>query len=583
MPSFAKSHRDERAILALSLLMCLGATCQMGLVQYQAFHAPLWFEDAFMYYRYALHIRSGFGMSWNLDGLHTYGETSLLWGWVVWAMSYLRMSSSHCLALGSWIFGAAALVTMAGTICTFAQSRIVKSYACRLALVLVPQAFANPFDANLVSGMETMLAMFIVSLFLFVLLLWCEGRITGVLVGLAVVAAFLSRPDSAPVVVLAILLMFMWYPKRAQTYRSLLMAFLVLGVCVLAELIVCRAYFGSALPLGFYMKSHHAYKAYHYGWEPLTQSFVMVRQCLPYLVLMAFAARREDRKFLAAFLVPALTVFAYLLTVTQIMGHPARYSMPYLPLIVLPALILLDRRISEEYLPGCWILTAAWRPLLITFVLVVMSTLSLRILTRRMASVNEAIEHRSEWYGPAKLTVTATQMLPVVQYADAISAVSALAGSLPGGSSIAASEVGYLGASLPQMNVIDLAGLNDTRIALKGFSVSDLLARKPDVIWMPHSAYTYQHGLMMSDPELLSQYDVFAGGALYGIAVRKDSSNRVLLEQGMQRFWRALYGNIDINDYRIQSASWDSTVHSTTNEPQLDELAGDELVHAKHQ
>ena len=43
---------------------------------------------------------------------------------------------------------------------------------------------------------------------------------------------------------------------------------------------------------------------------------------------------------------------------------------------------------------------------------------------------------------------------------------------LPPGTTVAATEVGYLGDHASQINVIDLAGLNDTDIALHGFDTS---------------------------------------------------------------------------------------------------------------
>ena len=136
-----------------------------------------------------------------------------------------------------------------------------------------------------------------------------------------------------------------------------------------------------------------------------------------------------------------------------------------------------------------------------------------------------------------------------------------LVAPLPKGATVAATEVGYLGDRAAQVNMIDLAGLNDNEIALHGFDVHALLLRKPDVIWMPNTDYTYQNAWMMSDPELLKEYDVYAGAANYGLAIRKDSPYRVEIDQQMQVFWDAVYPGYAMSDYLVRSAGWTRAKH----------------------
>ena len=139
---------------------------------------------------------------------------------------------------------------------------------------------------------------------------------------------------------------------------------------------------------------------------------------------------------------------------------------------------------------------------------------------------------------------------------------SVLFQGLPWGATIASSEVGYVGASTPQANVIDLAGLNDAEIALHGFSVGRLLARKPDVIWLPHRDYTWERGVLLSDAEFLKQYEVIAGAAGSGIAIRRDGTRRELLEGNMRELWSELYPGVAMEDYVVRSASWSGRKHA---------------------
>jgi hypothetical protein len=165
-------------------------------------------------------------------------------------------------------------------------------------------------------------------------------------------------------------------------------------------------------------------------------------------------------------------------------------------------------------------------------------------------------------YDPVHFDIAAKTPLPVLKWAQGMTAVTDhLVAPLPWGATVAATEVGYLGVKAPQVNIIDLAGLNDTQIALHGFNMQALLARKPDIIWMPNLEYTYQSGLMLSDPALLQQYDLYAGAANYGVAIRKDSPYRAQIDAQMPAFWSTLYPQTNSSDYLVRSASWSGQKH----------------------
>jgi hypothetical protein len=166
-------------------------------------------------------------------------------------------------------------------------------------------------------------------------------------------------------------------------------------------------------------------------------------------------------------------------------------------------------------------------------------------------------EARSHFeYEPAHLDIVASTALPEKTWQEIMTNLTdLLITPLPKGTTVAATEVGYLGSKAPLANVIDLAGLNDTDIALHGFDMSRLIERKPDIIWMPNTSYTYQRGLMFSDPALLAQYDVYDGAANYGLAIRKASPFRPQIERQMQIFWSAVYPGYEKKDYLVRSAS----------------------------
>ena len=515
-------------------------------------HEPLLFDDAYMFLRYAHNVRHGLGYSWNPDGVHTYGPTSLLWALCTFVLSFVPMGSWTQLVLGSGLCSIAAVIATAWSVAANARTQFMRSVVCVLPLVVVPLMGSDVFESNQFNGMETMLGMALCAFFVGLALRWRAGRAHPAAVGAAALLLLLARPESAVVGLLLPALLWWFTEGERPPLTSLLMVYGVFVGGAAIELSACKLYFGTPVPLSVYLKGKTAYKGYSGIWHPELLLVLFLNGCQTVLVTLLLLFRRTDWRLLVCCFVPAVAVFVYLQTVTQIMGFHARYYAPYLPLMLVPALLVLDRRLAEDG----WLLTRYMRLRVaaastLVVVLVVLSTAAVQARIRR-------IEHKPrDQYAAAELTVDAAQPLPQISWQTMmLSMTDDLLGPLPPGGTYAASEVGYLGERLPLATIIDLAGLNDTATALHGFHMEELLRRKPDLIWMPHSDYTYLRGVMFSDPALLAAYDVYAGAGNYGIAVRKDSSLRAAIDRQMAIFWHANYPGYKQSDYLVHAASW---------------------------
>ena len=559
-----RSAKRQLVNLAAALLLARAAAASLQKFV-AARRTPLAFDDAYMFLRYAHNIRHGFGFSWNLDGLHTYGHTSLLWSFCVLLLSYIPTDPWTKLLLGSWLFSIAALIAMAWAVSANAQSYWLRSILRVLALIVLPLASTSVFEGNQFNGMETMLATTLCAVFVGLGLLWRADRASPIVLGLVGLLLFLARPESALVTILLPLLLWLLLERPRPAVKSLLTLYGVFFAGVLVELIACQLYFGTPLPLSVYMKGHQAYLGYRSIWYPSLLLIAFLSAVQLFLAAVILLGRRRDLRLTLACFVPAAAVFAYLGTVTQIMGFSSRYYLPYAPLIVVPALLLLDRWLTspildEESWPGHTLrnrsaLTAA---LLLFFLL---------FSSEAVQAKFRHLEHGThEEYDPAQLNITATTPLPGIDWQSSMSHITDdLIAPLPPGITVAATEVGYLGERASKVNVIDLAGLNDTDIALHGFNMSRFLTRKPDLIWMPNSDYTYQRGIMFSDPAFLAQYDIYAGAGNYGIAVRKDSPVHPQIDHQLALFWSRLYPGTDPSQYLVHSVAWTGRKHTVAN------------------
>jgi hypothetical protein len=530
-------------------------------------HNPLAFDDSYMFARYAMNIRHGLGMSWNLDGVHTYGPTSLLWAAVVLVLSYLPMNTWTMLVVGSWLCSIGAIVAMAWAVASNAKSGMLKSTWRVLPLIALPLADTAVFTGNQSTGMETMLAMMLNALYLGLALGWARGRIRPELVGVVGILCFLARPESAPAVLMLPVLLYFLLSSPSTTLRGVLSLLGIVVAGIALDLIACKAYFHTALPLSFYMKSRHGYEGYPQLWHPTLLLFAFLSACSLYLAALILLGRKQDWRLIVSCTLPALTVFAYLGLVTQIMGFNSRYYAPYLIYFILPALLVIDRwTLSSERAETDTMMRRSFlnRGIITAAMMLFFVSLSSEAVIAKIRKLGH-----NTWfeYDPPQLSIAAQGPLPSVFWDQTMMQVTdLLMAPLPKGATVAATEVGYLGDHTPQLNVIDLAGLNDTQIALHGFAMNALLARKPDILWMPHTDYTYQRGVMFSDPALLAQYDVYAGAANYGLALRKDSPYRAQIDKQMQLYWKTAYPGYNMSDYLVRSASWTGQKHIVVGE-----------------
>ncbi|MEZ2348848.1 hypothetical protein [Terriglobus sp. RCC_193] len=509
------------------------------------------FDDAWMFLRYAVRVREGLGLSWNLDGVHTYGMTSLLWQLVVMAGSFLPMHPGHLLYTLSYAFSGVALVTVAVAVSRNAHGPLrFTPYA--FLLTTLPLVNNSIFQFNSLNGMETMLAAALIAATagLAVAQSRGQGGITGSgwLTGIVAALAYLTRPESALPMVTMVILITRWRNReqRLSAFRAL---GLMLGLAIVTA-VGCKFYFGSYVPLSFYLKSQHAYRGYAARWHPVLMAFQFLQMFWPFLVAMILFCRRADRRMVVAMLGALAITMSYLCVVTQIMGGSVRYFIPYFPLCVIPALLLVDERLQEgrsfrSILQAPQVVGAA-----LVFILAV-------VIPRQVIDWLEWYAEPALRYSAVEAVVADKRPLPVVNYWICIEGVGDMANAMPPGGIVASSEVGELGYRALNQNVIDLAGLNDTDIALHGFHPDRFLDRKPDLIWLPHDDYTWQRGILITSPKFLAEYDFYAGAFVYGIAIRKDSPNHDALTAHLYAVWNQYYPGTKPQDYLARGVSWD--------------------------
>ena len=541
-----RSSPAQRQSNARGGAVLLGATLVVWLAWF-VLRGPLTFDDAYMYHRYGTHVLGGLGVVWNVGGPPTYGLTSQLWLAVALPFFVLPLSAATALQLASWLTGGLAIVVMARAVARNARSAELANPAIAIGVVGLPLLVHPAFAAQLTTGMDTTLSLLANAAIMLVAIRYmtAPGTRLAIAAGLLSFAAILTRPDNGLCALGVPLLAFMSV-RATRPWRDLAWLVALPLALTLLALAVGHAYYGSALPLSFYAKSAHGYDGF-LNPESAIAYFALALSCaIPFIAALIVAMRRDVRAPMQALMLPAALTVCYLLTVRQIMGWNGRFFIPFLPYVVIPGALALDALLARGL---TW--RDLGRPLLRGIGIGFAAFVSTIVLQDGIVRLSGAALLPQAVAMPALESKATAPLQEKPWFAVVREIGDGVIARLPAGTVVAASEVGYIGSVASDIAVIDLVGLNDTRIGRDGLSMDDLIGRQPDIIWFPHQDYTGLRSKMLSDPRLYARYIVIAGAFNYGLAIRRDSPHRAEIEQDLAAAWTRLYGDVAMADYVV--------------------------------
>ncbi len=475
-------------------------------------------DDAFTYVRYADNLLAGYGFTWNRGQPPVHGCTSVPYTFLVAgaravlgprveAATLLRLMSTAC---GLLAIGALCLAVLRSLV-RDVWPPVVAGAVVAALLCLDPLLWIHAS-----SGMETMLALASTAALIATVEWTARAAGTARLALLAAVSylAYAIRPDSGPYA--------LGFPAlylglvRPRTGRSVLLFTAVFSAALAADVALRIHVFGDPLPLPVYAKRPGFFQGYvgAVEWNPVDLMALFALMASPWIAALLLTAGRAHARLLVSHLLPVAAVFGVLGCLTQIMGGAARFYVPALPFLVVPAAVCLeDAQRAVRSSPGRGL---RWR----------LGALALTALVAAgvLRPVRTAVEGHIEQprLSPSCRDAAVRGPLPDLTWAEATWAVMDLCDGVPDGTSIAASEYGRLAATHPELTVIDLVGLHDPVIAHEGFSADRLMARRPQLIWFPHHHYTGIRRDIVAHPRFAAEYLYAPCAYGYGLAVRAD-------------------------------------------------------------
>lgn len=481
-----------------------------------------YFDDAYMFARYAQNMADGHGIAWNPNGPWTYGCTSLAHLILVFLIQLvIGFGQDFAAVITASVLGGVLSVAVLSFLAIQLTDGLRPPLRLLFILFTLPLALSPVFQIHLTTGMDTLLAAALCAVMVTLVIL-CHradklSPFMAAAMGAIAAGAFLVRPD-LPLSLcamggLAVLLVGEVQDRWKRT------AFFIGGFLItLGGLFsVLTLAFGSPLPLPFYVKRTDYYEDYVGVWNPIDLFYSFAVMVLPYAIAAVIFWRSNDWRYVLILVIPVVLHVLYYSTVLQIMGMEGRFYVPMFPVFVgaalyaaadcahngLPVMAKPGRIAGVIVLLALWP-SATWKPAIDAWD---EAHRELAIKSYQGSRIIWAEGPRS-WWGAVTLMAEAAQ-------------------ELPEGTRLAASEHGRVGAAATQITIIDLAALHDPQFAKNGFDPDLLFERSPDIIWLPHTDYIGQRRAITSHREFEMKYDWYPGGGLYGIALEKDSEREI--------------------------------------------------------
>lgn len=498
-------------------------------------------DDAYMFVRYADNLLRTGAIAWNPDGVHTFGMTSSLYlaillpirAAVPWSAGLAAILSS----LSASVLGFTLVLLLVWR--ETAGRPLLRGIAVLCALLQVMWALED-LTAHASTGMDTTFVMAYVAAYL-LLARWHEAaptRRSVVLLALWGGVAFWARPDLLLYTTLVPAALFVFAPDREArraAFATGALTALVIGV----QLIGAKLYFGTPLPLSFYVKSvgvygdfliekWHAFGAIMFGRYVGTFKFTLLAITAHVILVWMGRGRRLTGLHAGVLAATVLFLLYYRFGVAHIMGYFARFYYPTLPALAFLAVRSLVG--FADMVPQRLRTAVREMPAQVWYAATIV--LGVGLLAPPVYSGGRTFQTNLERGHLASFDLMAEYLHGAIpgkdggpwrEYWRNLDVIA----QLPDDLIIASTEVGMLSALNPNKVIIDIAGLNTADFALQPFDPEVLITRhRPDLVYIPHWDYREMNAALWKSPRFLAEYDVTYAepdGFGLGFALRRAS------------------------------------------------------------
>lgn len=505
------------------------------------------FDDSYIFLRYAKHFLSGYGYCWNIGEKPTYGCTSIAYMLFITLFNKLaNLNESLSVSVPSWLFGLSSLFLTLVLIKNIIKDSTLRLYAITLTFPAI--LLSSSFYSHSITGMDTTMSLF-GNLLLAIFSIRMKQNQTRESVFLCVFIAWLDvliRPDNGIYALMIPLLIL--NSGQSLKFKKSVIYILSFTVIITLDLIAKYKYFGTIAPLSFYVKREsylHGYTEVNM-WNPAVYLCDFIETASPFLIAIVLFLSRKSFRICVALLIPVLFTTTYYFTVVQIMGFSGRFYFPSLAFIITASYCVLNHATLNTLKKISFVLVLRATTILIIILIATSPTIDWTIGKFWFTHKQRVVLTK-----PVPLfTIKSKVNLPDLERKVVFKTMTTLLKPYADKLTIATTEIGYIGANLPNLNIIDMAGLNNKKIAFSGFSIKSFIENKPDVILMPQTHYVKMINSLLKSPDFRNQYTYYSHILDYGLALKKDSPYFKQLQKRLKKITKIIYSSeIDINNF----------------------------------
>jgi hypothetical protein len=472
-------------------------------------------NSGYTYLRYAYNIISGFGYSYNADGVHTYGTAGILNTYLLVILKSVFKSThgAYILVFAAALFAGAALL---GLLFLLYDRKDFQKPEMNIfgAFTITWLIFLTPFVNFVLSGEDTFLSASLIILAI-ILLYRLKNSFSiknAVFFSISFWLCYNSRIENFFFISIFTFL-FIFLEKFSSKEKKVL--FGMLAVVLFIDVLLKHFYFNSIFPLPFYAKKIGFLNYYPTGKQSSIHNLkLFLLYSAPFILVFIFTVTKETLKTVVNYLLPLTVILLLLMFADHSEAAGARYFFPFIFAVIIVSYYTLNK-FTDTYIINKDVINiilksrAVYAGVFVIIWAVVNFGLENYYDTKYSFSKGGETREISLWkkYPPLPEGVRAELLTDIIK-------------ALPQNSKAA---VLFAGFNFPgkNLNLIDLSGCNNTEIAKEGFSFEVISRISPDIILLPDSSFKNLNAMIINNEEFNKEFIYLPNVLKSGLAISR--------------------------------------------------------------
>lgn len=483
-------------------------------------------NSGYTYLRYAYNIISGFGYSYNTDGVHTYGTAGILNTYIAVILKSVFKSTpgAYILVFTSALFAGAALL---GLLLLLYDRKDFQKPEMNIfgAFTITWLIFLTPFVNFVLSGEDTFLSSNL--LILTIILLYRLKNSFSVRNAVFFIISFWmcynSRIENLFFISIFTFL-FIFLEKFSNKEKKVL--FGMLAAVLFIDVLLKYHFFNSFFPLPFYAKKIGFLNYYPTGKQSSVHNLkLFLLYSAPFILVFIFTVTKETLKTALNYILPLSAIVLLLMFADHSEAAGARYFFPFIFAVIIVSYYTLNK-FTDTYIINKDVVN----------IMLKSRALYAGMFIIIWAGVNFGLEnYYDSKYSFAKGNgmqgVSLWKKYPPLPEEERAGLLTDIIKALPQNSKAA---VLFAGFNFPgkNLNLIDLSGCNNTEIAKEGFSFDVINRISPDIILLPDSSFKNLNAMIVNNEEFNKEFIYLPNVLKAGLAINRKNyqSARDILE-----------------------------------------------------